>query len=207
MHPVCSCGTELPEGARFCFRCGKPQREEDIERFASLAAPAKVAAPPPLPPLEPAVAPGVTFNNPVALRTALFIACLITGLEVFPPLLLIAPLFGGLAAVMVFQKRTGRVLTTAAAVKLGWMTAVLNTTLGTIAITITALMEGLGPLRDAMRQQATSPSQQQALQMMNDPYVMGAAVLMSWIFVFVLISGLCIAGGALGARLARPRIS
>jgi hypothetical protein len=141
----------------------------------------------------------------MALRTALFIACLITGLEIFPPLLLIAPLFGGLAAVILFQKRTGRLLTTGAAAKLGWMTAVINTVLGTVAITVTAVMDGLGPLREAMRQQATSPSQQQALQMMNDPYVMAAAVFMSWLFVFALISGLCIAGGALGARLAKPR--
>ena len=175
-----------------------------MEKFAPAAA---APVPPPLPSLEAAAGASVTFGNPTALRTALFIACLVTGLEIFPPLLLIAPLFGGLAAVMLFQKRTGRVLTTAAAVKLGWMTAVLNTLFGTIAITVTAFMEGLGPIRDAIRQQPNSPQQQQMLQMMNDPYLMAAALFMSWVFVFALISGLCIAGGALGARLARPRTS
>lgn len=207
MHPVCSCGTELPEGARFCFRCGKPQRAEDIEVFAPPSSP----APPALPPPEAPGLTSVSFGNPVALRTALFIACLITGLEIFPPFLVLAPLIGGFAAVLLFQKRTGRVLTTGAAVKLGWITAILNATLGTIALTATAVMEGgatfLEPLRESIRQQATSPAQQQAIQMMNDPFFLGIVVLMAWLLYFVLISGLCIAGGALGARLARPRTS
>jgi hypothetical protein len=71
-------------------------------------------------------------------------------------------------------------------------------------------MEGsafLDPLRESIRQQAASPAQQQAVQMMNDPFFMGVIVLMAWLLYFVLISGLCIAGGALGARLARPRTS
>ena len=170
-------------------------------------APTQTAAPPPLP--VAADAPiGVSFGNPVALRTALFIACLITGLEMLPfPLQLIAPLMGGFAAVTLFQKRTGRVLTTGEAAKLGWMTATLNTALGTIALTVSALIEGFGPLREAIRQQPASPSQQQTLQLMNDPYLFALALLMMWIFVVVIISGLCIAGGALGARLARPRTS
>jgi hypothetical protein len=208
MLPVCTCGTELPEGARFCFRCGKPQREEDIERMSPAIS---AVVPPPLPATQSQQSPGeagVTFANPLALRTALFIACLTTGLEVFPPLLLVAPLFGGLAAVMLFQKRIGRALPMSSAVKLGWMTAILNTILGTVAVTVTALMDGLGPLRDAMRQQAANnPQQQQALQMMNDPFVMAAAVFLSWLLVFALISALCIAGGAIGARFARPRTS
>lgn len=205
MQPICTCGTELPEGARFCFRCGKPQRAEDVETFA----PAVIPTPPPLP-LAADVATGVSFGNPIALRTALFIACLITGLEVYPPFVVIAPLVGGFAAVLLFQRRTGRVLTTAAAVKLGWITALLNATLGTVAVTAMAVMEGpafLEPLREAMRQQAVSPAQQQAIQMMNDPFFMGMLVLFFWLLYFVVISGLCIAGGALGARLARPRTS
>jgi len=204
MHPpTCNCGTELPEGARFCFRCGKPQRAEDIETFA----PAAIPTPPPLP-VATEIPTGVSFANPVALRTALFIACLITGLEMLPfPFLLIAPVMGGFAAVTLFQRRTRRVLTTTAAAKLGWMTASLNTLLGTIALTVSAVVEGFGPLRDAIRQQPASPSQQQTLQLMNDPYMFALLLLMVWIFVVVVISGLCIAGGALGARLARPRTS
>ena len=42
---------------------------------------------------------------------------------------------------------------------------------------------------------------------MNDPFFLGIVVLMAWLLYFALISGLCIAGGALGARLARPRTS
>jgi hypothetical protein len=142
------------------------------------------------------------------LRTALFIAFLITGLEMLPlPFLLIAPVMGGFAAVLLFQKRTGLALTTAAAAKLGWMTAALNTLLGTIGLTVSALVEGFGPLREAIRQQPASASQQQTLQLMNDPYLFALALLMVWLFIVVIISGLCIAGGALGARLARPRTS
>ena len=206
MLSVCSCGTELPEGARFCFRCGKPQRDEDVEIFA----PAAAVVPPPLPGAGAQAVNSITFGNPAVLRTALFIACLITGLEIYPPFLVIAPLLGGFAVVMLFQKRTGSVLTTGAAAKLGWITAILNATLGTVALTATAVIEGaafLDPFRESIRQQPASPAQQQAMQMINDPLFLGFFVVVLWVLYFALLSGLCIAGSALGARLARPRTS
>ena len=40
----CTCGAALPEDARFCHKCGKPQYEEDIARLNA------VDEPPPPPP-------------------------------------------------------------------------------------------------------------------------------------------------------------
>jgi predicted amidophosphoribosyltransferase len=51
MPEFCTCGAELPPDARFCHRCGKPQREE-IE-------PETVA---PIPPGTPAVVAAVTTS-------------------------------------------------------------------------------------------------------------------------------------------------
>ena len=34
MPDFCTCGAELPPDARFCHRCGKPQREEVIPETA-----------------------------------------------------------------------------------------------------------------------------------------------------------------------------
>jgi hypothetical protein len=73
MPEICSCGAQLPPDARFCHKCGKPQREEPLaealigQMQAPLAPPAAVVAlPVPL-----------SFRNPVALRVGLLASALL----------------------------------------------------------------------------------------------------------------------------------
>src|SRR5258706_16455256 len=77
----CTCGAQLPPDALFCHKCGKPQREDLIERDiaggnvsdaageAATPEPATSAALPrlaDLPPFE------IGFSNRTDVRTALF---------------------------------------------------------------------------------------------------------------------------------------
>src|SRR5436190_13244361 len=69
----CTCGAELPPDARFCHKCGKPQREEltpePPPNWQSEPKPTfvtNIPAPPPRP----------SFRNPAAVRVGFFAACL-----------------------------------------------------------------------------------------------------------------------------------
>lgn len=148
----------------------------------------------------------VAFGNPIALRTSLLVASFVTALEVIPLVQFIAPLLGGFGAVWLFQRRTGRTLRTPDAAKLAWMTALINALLLTIWMSLNFAVGGSAifeAFREQLRRQATSPAQQQVLQMMNDPVFLAIFVLIAWVFLFVCSSLLYVAGGALGARLTR----
>ncbi len=204
MPLVCSCGATLPEDARFCHRCGKPQRDEFVE-IAPEPAPVAVA---PVAPDAVAARQSVSFNNPLALRTSLLVASVASILEVVPVLQLIAPILGGFATASLYQKRSGQVLTAGAGAKLGWITAILNALLFTVFMSLNLAREGsavFDGLRDTARQQATSPAQLEALKMMNDGRFLAVMVLIVWIFFFVFSSLLYMAGGALAARMSRPK--
>src|SRR5579872_904608 len=67
---VCTCGATLPPDARFCHKCGKPQREEDVQVEEQ---PIIVAAPPPPVAAEP---PPISFRNRLALRVGLMTGAL-----------------------------------------------------------------------------------------------------------------------------------
>ena len=78
MSDFCTCGAELPPDARFCHRCGKPQREEPIPESAEPPPAANPSIPPAAsvflhtaPPAGFAPPPRVTFKNPTAVRIAL----------------------------------------------------------------------------------------------------------------------------------------
>src|SRR5579862_3192296 len=61
----CTCGAQLPPDARFCHKCGKPQRDEPL----LVDEPVVVPPPPPLAPPPPA--PPISFRNAIAVRVAL----------------------------------------------------------------------------------------------------------------------------------------
>lgn len=215
MPQHCTCGALLPEDARFCHRCGKPQFEPVAEETPEVSAP-RVATSAQAAALSAAAAQSalsgqVAFGNPLALRTCLLVASFITALEVIPILQFFAPVLGGFGAVWLFQRRTGRVLRMVDAAKLGWMTGLINALFATIWITLNFALAGsaiIDSVRDQLHKTATSPAQQQALQMMNDPVVLGFFVLLVWVIFFALASVLYMAGGALGARFARlPKAS
>src|SRR5690349_20503527 len=73
----CTCGAQLPDDARFCHRCGKPQYEEDIARLReqeATVAPPQPVSPPPAPPQGK-----IDFGN----RRAVFVSIAVSMLTLF----------------------------------------------------------------------------------------------------------------------------
>ena len=80
VNEFCTCGARLPEDARFCHKCGKPQREEpEIEALAREAEPTVEveAAPIPTATAPPALST-IGFRNPVAVRAAVIASAFAT---------------------------------------------------------------------------------------------------------------------------------
>ena len=93
---------------------------------------------------------------------------------------------------------------------MGWITAILNALLFTVFMSMNFAVAGpaiFELLRENVRQQASSPAQQQALQMMGDSRFLVAMVLVLWIVLFTFSSLLYMAGGALAARMYRAKTS
>src|SRR5688572_28960328 len=123
MPQFCNCGAQLPDNARFCHSCGKPQRDEDIpvEPAASLAAPLPLDASP--------GRPLINFSNPVVLRVALLCASLSALLNAIPIVSLGCCLWiigGGFLSTWLYVRRTGTMLSTAEGARLGWITGLLT---------------------------------------------------------------------------------
>lgn len=204
MTPICSCGATLPDDARFCHRCGKPQREETREARSEFVAPHSITLSRPQPP------EGITFSNPLALRTSVLVAIVSTVVELVPFTGILAPLLGGFVSAFLYQRRSGHAITSGAGAKLGWITAILNALMITAFVSVRLAVSGnamVDMLREGLRQQAASPSQQQALQMMSDSRFLALVVLIIWIVLFAFGSALFMAGGALGARIYRTKAS
>src|SRR5712671_2740184 len=81
---VCTCGAKLPPDARFCHKCGKPQRDEPllVQEQEPVQRPIE---PPGLPPVSKLELPRIGFHNGLAVRIALlagilaFFCSIITG--------------------------------------------------------------------------------------------------------------------------------
>src|ERR1035438_5726160 len=85
MPEFCTCGAELPPDARFCHRCGKPQREEIVPE--TVARPPEVVmavtpGPEGVPP--PSAPPRVNFHNRTAVRIGLLMAGIASLLSALP---------------------------------------------------------------------------------------------------------------------------
>jgi hypothetical protein len=99
----CTCGAELPPDARFCHKCGKPQREEPViaEEPESPPAPIVEAAPP--------AAPTTHLNLGLAVRIGLLTAVIWFLLNLVAaqggPIWLCA---SGFLGVFFYQRRGGR---------------------------------------------------------------------------------------------------
>jgi hypothetical protein len=197
MAEYCSCGVQLPPDAVFCHKCGKPQREiitPEIEENTYLQTPV-VEIPPPRPQPMP-----MGFRNPVALRTSLLAAVLAT----LPGILL--PLIGWLAAgffaVYLYCRRTGFRLDVVSGVKIGWITGLLLYLFTSVVFTVQQIPDALaGHLGKTMVDQLkNSPIQDPMMTSMfqQNP---GQAILVLLAAMFVFVTCLSMAGGALGAKL------
>src|SRR5258707_1344256 len=131
---VCTCGARLPEDARFCHKCGKPQRDEPLLREPE-------PAPPPLPAIQAAAPPpSIGFHNTtavwIALRVAflMFLLCLVSG--IFSFVWLVA---GGFLAVYLYRRRTGTPLSVRSGAHLGWLAGTFGFLMAMIVMTLMVL--------------------------------------------------------------------
>jgi hypothetical protein len=205
MAEFCSCGAQPPPDALFCHKCGKPQREITVPE----------GAPPPLPPVEsapiphPAASPQAQpmgFHNPVAVRIALTLAAIATVLSF---LLFLNWLAAGFFAVLFYRRKTGSPLNVSAGARLGWMTGILAFGMAAVVFTAEQLPAALnGRLASSIEEQMKNfPGQDpqmvhQMMQFFQTTPGLVMALLFSLVILFIFITCLSMAGGALGAKLA-----
>ena len=207
MALICSCGTALPDNARFCHSCGRPQREEDlVERQ-----PEGPLTPVPQQPVEAAAEPGIHFGNPVAMRVALLCGSVSALLNAIPIVSFGCCLWiigAGFLATYLYGRRTGLLLRVREGARLGWMTGLLCFV---ISIVFTALNFALARAAgtnfpDVMQQAiekmpAQDASARQVLEFLMSPAGLVVFLLTYLVMSFLLMVSLSMAGGAMGAKV------
>ena len=212
VNEFCTCGARLPEDARFCHKCGKPQREEpEIEALANESSSVNEAEPPPLPAPEvsaiPAPPPGITFRNPAAVRAALISSAVATlaGIIPLPGLFhtlwqLLAIVAGGFGSVYLYQRRTGDYLSLRGGLQIGWMTGLFCFVVTMVMLTVLlAMLSALG--ESGLKQLSAQSGQPEFAEafgnMMSNPAMLVFALVAAFFFMTMLGS----AGGALGSKV------
>jgi hypothetical protein len=194
----CTCGAQLPPDARFCHKCGKPQREEDVpveeQPVVLPILPTPVA-------VEP---PPIGFRNAIAVRVALA-----TGIPMFllsavaGPLALAVPVVGGFFAVYLYRRRTGEKITVLAGARLGWISGIIVFAIVTVVLTLVMLMLSQPDFVQSMRDQMakmSSISQDELtkrIELLRTPSGLALGLLDTFLS-YTLLTAL---GGAVGAKI------
>jgi hypothetical protein len=205
---VCTCGAVLPPDARFCHKCGKPQRDEPL--FVQEEAPVqRPIEPPGLPPISKLELPRIGFHNGLAVRVALlagilaFFCSILTGQLALPQeFALVWLVAGGFFAVYLYERRTGQRLSVRSGAHLGWICGVFGFVVVTMALAATAVMLSDPSVASAMREQLRThgipaANAEQMITFFHTPAGISSALFVS----FVLFTVLPAFGGAVGAKL------
>lgn len=204
MPETCTCGAQLPPDARFCHKCGKPQREELYLADEVIEA---VINPPPAeipvaPILEP---PAINLHNGPAVRSAM-LACgfaLVLSVVLGPlGLGLLALVCGGFLAVYLYRRKTGQPVSVLNGIRLGWISGIFVFTLITIVTTLTVVAlsqpELAAQLRDQMLKSSYPADEVTALfEGLQNPSGIGLRLLDGFLSS-TLLMGL---GAGVGAKL------
>src|SRR5450432_2056021 len=194
MPEFCTCGAQLASDSLFCHKCGKPQR--DIVEPEPQAPEPQVST---IPPPAPAAAPLPTFRNPVAMRIALMIAVFATFLSFLPYVNCLA---AGYFAAFLYRRRTGSRLNLLAGVRMGWITGVLMFAIIAALVTAFVVLFGNNAVFQAEIKSMADPRAREMLQgvlkIIQDRTALALFLMQS----FLLVTCLCMAGGALGAKMA-----
>lgn len=212
MAEFCTCGTQLVEGALFCHKCGRPQREDLIERERPQAfQPAEFKEPETVK-LPPAGPSEINFSNRIAVRISLFCAI---GSSVLSSLrlgvfslfwVLLMLLAAGFAAVWFYHRRSGQYLTARGGARIGWMTGLFCWLIGMVLMAVNSLaLSSRGGLAAVFREQLESsgsndPGVQEALKLLESPQGMATVLLFGVFFAFLFFTALPMIGGLLGAK-------
>ena len=199
MPEFCTCGAQLPPDARFCHKCGKPQREEIVVE------PVEVFAPPQAPLVEAAPLQALSFRNPIALRVGLLAAGLLCLMMMIPGVNYAAVVWwlgAGYFSVWIYKRRTGQRLNVRGGARMGWITGIISCALLTLLFGFFMLairqMGGMDAIKDGLKDFAFQQgSVDEALKMLKDP----SKMLRSLIATFIMLTLTCTAGGALGAKM------
>jgi hypothetical protein len=198
----CTCGADLFENSRFCHRCGRPVREltsTEQEEFAPVPpppAPATVVPPQALP---------IGFSNPIAVRVAGLMSLgilLASMLPLVPMFAFIWCLPAGWGAVRLYRRLTGLRLNVGAGARLGFLTGVLAFVLMLVVIAFSMVASGREILDQLTKQMVIQDPRMS--DVVNNPAMLGAGLLMVVMLLFAMVVGMCAAGGALGAKFASP---
>lgn len=205
METRCTCGAVLPDDARFCHKCGKPQLEEDLARLAeTVPAPAPApAAPPPA-----AQAPRIGFRNGRAVAVSVVVAALALFGMGFASLLSpwLAPFVlcgAGFLAVVIYRSQSAEPVSTAAGARLGWMTGLWLFLVVLICLVVVAVYISSDAGREALRTAPMAMANAEVAKILNNPQEFLAAVPLTVVQAFILITLLPGLGGILGAKLSR----
>jgi hypothetical protein len=207
----CTCGAKLAEDARFCHKCGKPQREEDLQREQP---PETIVAPVIFPPVLPAETkvPPIGFHNRPAVRAAMlagmagFLLSVISG-RIEPALSSLGLVAAGFFAVYLYQRRTGYRLTVIHGAHLGWISGIFGFAITALVLAAVAIALSDASVVESMREQlqGAAASQQEQIEEMikvvHNPQLMLAGVAVT----FLLFTVFPAFGGALGAKLLDRR--
>ena len=206
MPEYCSCGARLPEDARFCHRCGKPQREADAQFEPA------VAPPPPIQsqdiPRTRRPDPTIGFRNPLTVRISLFASLIgfillaVLG-QISTILALVAMLGAGTLAVNLYRRRTGLPVTVRGGIHIGWITGVFAFITAMILVTVMAVALTDNTIASAFQSQLRARSDQEVAQQVVDAFrsPKGLADIMATFFVACGV--MPVVGGALGALIGR----
>lgn len=212
MPDYCTCGAQLPDDARFCHKCGKPQGEElspepETELPPLVLTPVAVTAQP----------SEINFRNRIAVRVGFLVAGLVILASTFASLLGSLPaqffafvvlfLFSGFLSVYLYMRRTGQALSVRNGARLGWITGVFSFVISTVLFTVGLLsIGGISGLASAYRQQSSSlglPEQavERVLEVLQNPGAMTLFLLLLLLTQFVIYTTVASVGGALGAKV------
>jgi hypothetical protein len=192
----CTCGAQLPEDALFCHKCGKPQRDIVAPEIQPATfVPDPVAAPP----VEPRAPAPLSFRNPQVVRIALLVAVIGTLLSFLPYVNWLA---AGYFAVFLYRRRTGIFLTMESGVRMGWITGVIMFIIMAVLLSLSIVFFRAAGGIEVFQSQfknAIDPKVVETLKMLQN----GADLARLLIQLFVFTTLLSMAGGALGAKIAR----
>ncbi|MGP8244654.1 MAG: zinc ribbon domain-containing protein [Bryobacteraceae bacterium] len=206
MPEFCTCGAQLPPDALFCHKCGKPQREiPGVAPAEEVTDRIEIHLPPPV--FQAATPPRVDFRNPVAVRIALLLAVGATVLTAFLPFL--NWLAAGFFAVWFYRRKTGARMNVGAGVRLGWITGILTFGLASVVFALEQVPAAInGQLANTIRQQLHNlPIQQDpaVTRQVSELLASSSGIVFFLVFtlagLFLMITCLSMAGGALGAKL------
>jgi hypothetical protein len=204
MAEYCTCGAQLPPEALFCHKCGKPQREIVAPEIENNTYPAAAAVAEPVPAAPRPQPLPLNFRNPIAVRIALVAAVSATILSL--PLPIVNWLAAGFFAVFFYRRKTGFRLDVAAGVKIGWITGLIAYAFYAVVFTAQQLPDALsGHLGKTILEQMKNSAfqdpatlQQMTKVVQSEP---GVVILFLLAALFVFVTCLSMAGGALGAKL------